>query len=336
MPYQRNNIWWISYYDPRTGKQVRRSAGTDFKEAKALEQKLRSESHRNKTQHRGDVTLDTVLTEYLSTRLTPQNKSTARHLTGLAPTWGRDLSPSLLRSHVKRRQAEGAAPGTINKELVMISAAINCYNIDHGTHIPNPVSGLKLREPEGKLRWLTGDEYARLISLCDGHLRAFVILAVSTGMRRGELMALRWSDVDMPRRLITLRAETTKAKKSRTIPLTDVAVETLESQRGHPLVFHGIQNFRRSFETACRNAGFTDVTPHTLRHTTASWMVSAGVPLYEVKEILGHSTIKVTERYAHLAPGNLRGAVGVLDSVIAAHDHSGTTRSSRAKRQSHF
>jgi integrase len=344
MPFKKptSQNWWISYYDPRTGKQVKRSAGPDFKEARALEQKLRSEAHRDRAKHRNDVTLDTVLSHYLDHHDHAVARSTARHLLDMAELWASALTQQVVRAHIKSRQAEGAAEGTINKELVMLSAAINLYNLDHGTAIDNPVKGLKLREPEGRLRWLTREEYAKLLSHCSGHLLDFVVLGVMTGMRKGELLPLRWNRIDFPQGSITLEAGDTKNGKKRTIPLNDDAIAALQRRKAvstNEFVFSTEQghltDVKRSFATACRRAGIEDVTPHILRHTAASWMVIAGIPLYEVSKLLGHSSMAVTSRYAHLAPGNLRSAVDVLKSGIVSSETPGNTGHSEPSEQGH-
>ena len=80
-----------------------------------------------------------------------------------------------------------------------------------------------------------------------------------------------------------------------------------------------IKDVKRSFATACRRAGITDFRVHDLRHTCAAWLVTAGVPLSEVKDLLGPSSVVVTERYAHLAPENVRTAVQVLDRSHFGH-----------------
>ena len=325
MPYKRakSPYYWVTYTDPETGKQVCKSSGTVvFAEAKALETQLRASAHADKQRSKSDVRLADVLAEYLQPRLNPVNRSTAKHLAKLSELWCGDLSTSVLRTHIKERQAAGAQPGTINKELGFLSAAINCYNLDHSTNLNNPVRGLKLREPEGRLRYLTRDEYARLLSVTDGYLRDFIILGVQTGMRRGELNKLRWDRVDLEQGLINLRSEDTKAGKPRSIPINREAREVLEQRKVQgesPYVFPGtkppceyLADPKRSFQSACKRAGLTDVTPHILRHTTASWMAIAGVPMLEIQKILGHSSMQVTMRYAHLAPGHLRAAVDAL------------------------
>lgn len=80
----------------------------------------------------------------------------------------------------------------------------------------------------------------------------------------------------------------------------------------HDLVFGGVQDFKQGFAGACRRAGIEDFHPHDLRHTCASWLVMSGVPLYEVRDILGHASITQTERYSHLAHENLAAAIGRL------------------------
>lgn len=322
MPYKRPNSpnWYISYSDPATGKQCRRPAGTDFKAAKALEQRLRAESHQLRAERSAGITVDAILAAYLEPRLNPVNRSTVQHLAPLFGVWCSELTPALVRAHIKDRQASGAAPATINKELVMLSAAINEYNADNDTHLPNPVTGLKLKEPDGKIRWLTRDEYAALIDHCEGHLLDFVEIGINTGMRKSEILNLRWERIDFPNALITLESGDTKSRKRRTIPINASCMTALKRRAEsckNAWVFCGqcdepITDVKKSFATACKRANLKDVSPHTLRHTFASWLVIAGVPLYEVKDLLGHSTIKLTERYAHLAPENLRSAVDML------------------------
>lgn len=158
------------------------------------------------------------------------------------------------------------------------------------------------------------------------HLADFITLALHTGMRKGELLGLEWSRVDFSANLIHLAAINTKNGKRRSIPLNDTARSALIHRAGFrakhcpasPWVFcdtegERIANVRRSFDTACRKSGIVDFHIHDLRHTCAARMVSAGIALAEVRDLLGHASITMTERYAHLAPENIRAAVAVLD-----------------------
>lgn len=200
---------------------------------------------------------------------------------------------------------------------------------------------------EGRLRWLTREEANCLIEEAkvlprDGHpafhLADFIVLALHTGCRSGELLGLEWDRVDLRNNLIRLEAKHTKSGKGRSVPINGSARAVLLNRARHraehcpdsPWVFvhsnphwkgQRIHSVKKSFAAACKRAQLEDCTPHTLRHTCASWMVMAGRPLMEVRDILGHSTVKMTERYAHLAPENLRNAVNVLEN----RSHSGHT-----------
>ncbi|MBF8274883.1 MAG: hypothetical protein HW380_3988 [Magnetococcales bacterium] len=139
---------------------------------------------------------------------------------------------------------------------------------------------------------------------------------------------LEWKRVDLNQGLIHLAPENTKSGKRRSIPINEGARRALLSRANFrtthcpnsPWVFthkdgQRVQSVKRSFKTACRRAGIEDFHIHDLRHTCAAWLVSAGVPLPEVRDLLGHSSITMTERYAHLAPENVRSAVARLDSL---------------------
>jgi integrase len=140
--------------------------------------------------------------------------------------------------------------------------------------------------------------------------------------------------VDLQGKLFHLEAHHTKTGRRRSIPLNKVALEVIiERARfraqhcpGSPWVFahpdgSRIQDVKRSFATACHRAGITDFRIHDLRHTCAAWLASAGVPLTEIRDLLGHTTVKMTERYAHLAPENVRAAVALLEGSASRSSH---------------
>ncbi|MDZ7839639.1 MAG: site-specific integrase [Gammaproteobacteria bacterium] len=233
-----------------------------------------------------------------------------------------------IRGYIEHRR-DTVAPATINRELCLLSAAINYARREWEWDIPNPVSGRKLKEPEGRVRWITrGDAEAliRGIKKSQSYLVDFIRLALHTGCRKQELLGLEWSRVDLKENLFLLEAAHTKTARRRSIPLNTAARAAIlnrarfrsEHCPASPWVFAHkdgtrILDLKNSFASACKNAGIKDFRIHDLRHTCAAWLVSRGVPLSEVKELLGHSTINMTERYAHLAPENVRAAVAVLD-----------------------
>ena len=227
-----------------------------------------------------------------------------------------------VRRYIRERQRAGAAASTINKEIGLLSRAVRWANRELGMALQNPVEGLKQREPEGRVRWLTQRQAAALVAAAGllgaraAHLPDVITLALHTGMRKGELLGLEWARVDEAHHLVYLEAQHTKSARRRSIPLNGPAWAALERRRAvgaGPLVFGGVKDVKRSFAHACQLAGITDFRFHDLRHTFASWLVQAGVPLTEVRDLLGHASIEMTERYAHLAPERLRRAVGRLE-----------------------
>jgi integrase len=247
-----------------------------------------------------------------------------------------------VRTYIAQRKAEGAAASTINKEVGLLSSAINYARREWGWNLLNPAERCKLREPEGRVRWLTRAEADALIRAAAldpraSHLPDLIRLALHTGMRRGELLGLEWNRVDLQGGgLIYLEARHTKSGYGRTVPLNKEARAALTNrlrlrmQQTPPsrwVFCHPdgtrIGDVKHGFTTACRRAGLEDFRFHDLRHTCAAWLVTAGVPLAEVRDLLGHKTIQMTERYAHLAPENLRAAVSRLEDVASRSRHAG-------------
>ncbi len=161
------------------------------------------------------------------------------------------------------------------------------------------------------------------------HLHPLVLLALHTGLRRGELFGLEWRDVDLVGRLLTVRGEGAKSGHTRYVDLNATAVQALrlwQTDRaallsrdavGSALVFPSpsgqrMDNVQSAWESVLKAAAVTSFRFHDLRHTFASRLVQAGVDLNTVRELLGHADLKMTLRYAHLSPGHRRAAVDRL------------------------
>ncbi|MFH0351090.1 MAG: site-specific integrase, partial [Chromatiales bacterium] len=164
------------------------------------------------------------------------------------------------------------------------------------------------------------------LSVVAPHLADFIRLGLHTGCRKQELLGLECTRTDLQRRLLFLEAEHTKTARRRTVPINAVAREVIANRlqfRVHncpssPWVFahkngDRIKDVKRGFAAACRQAEPADSRIYDLRHTCAAWLVSVGVPLTEVRDLLGHTTVNMTEKYAHLAPENVRTAVARLE-----------------------
>ena len=246
-----------------------------------------------------------------------------------------------VHGYIVERRRSGVQDTSIRRELALLSAAINYARKWWDWSIPNPVLGRRPPRDKGRVRWLSRAEAARLMQVAADEPRApyladFIRLALHTGMRKGELLGLEWRRVSLHDGLVFLEPEHTKTAERRTVPLNAEARAALVSlatfRAGHcpasPWVFctrrgERLGNIRKSFASACRRAGIEDFRPHDLRHTCAAWLVSAGVPLPEVRDLLGHHTVQMTERYAHLAPENIRVAVSVLEKTSSRFGHGG-------------
>ena len=218
------------------------------------------------------------------------------------------------------RLTEGVSRARINRNLMVLKKMFSLA-VDWGYLKENPAKRVK-RFPENSLkeRILTREEEKSLLSACASHLQQVVLVALNTGMRRSEILSLRWDQVDLGKE--TIRVERTKSGRPRFIPINSLllsVLDTLRRQNGQSeFVFPDsktekpIKNVKTSFKAACKKAQIKGLRFHDLRHTAASRMVEAGIDLVTVSKILGHSTIQMTMRYAHPTPENMRRAVEVL------------------------
>lgn len=260
----------------------------------------------------------------------------------LIPFFGRmrldEIDGRIIERFKAKKLAEELAPKTINNFLTMLhkllAVAVEWNIIGHAPAMK------WLKAPEPEFDFLDFEEAERLRAAGDGEWAAMITVALKTGMRLGELLALRWDDVDLVAgRLVVRRAVargiigTPKSGKSREIPLSLETVRVLKAQRHlrGELVFcdqdgalHSKNSCKWPLWRACKRAGLRRIGWHVLRHTFASHLAMRGVPLKAVQELLGHATIEMTMRYAHLAPAVHREAVAALDAPVPRGHQMGT------------
>lgn len=211
-------------------------------------------------------------------------------------------------------------PGTIRKELSILRAALRWAErkglIDKAPHIWLP------QAPPPKDRRLSREEASRLR---DGvrmpHVRLFVEIALGTGARAGAILGLRWSDCDLENKRLNLGGHERQKARAKMVPINETLHHILVASREGAMTDYVIEwagepvkSIKRGFREAVRRAGLgTDVTPHVLRHTAASWMAEAGIPMSEIAAVLGHRDSRTTERiYAKFSPEYLQRAVRAL------------------------
>lgn len=222
-------------------------------------------------------------------------------------------------------------PATVNRRISvlkhMISKAADWNMI--GDTVVREVKKVKMKkENNARLRYLSKEEANKLLKQFDDyrakHLKPIVVVALNTGMRLGEIVGLKWENIDLQNNFILL--DDTKSGKRREIPINDTVRRELKQvvrRVDLPWVFlHNgkrIGSVKKGFEAACKRAGIYNLHFHDLRHTFASWLVMAGVDLATVKELLGHSSVNMTMRYAHLAPAHKVEALKLLDRLSGGH-----------------
>jgi integrase len=213
---------------------------------------------------------------------------------------------------------------TVNRYLSTLKAAF-FLAVKNNKVERNPVSLVRLgKENNCRVRWLTDDEEERFLKIMPTEYHPLVLIALHTGMRKSEQLNLKWSDVDFHRNLITIRES--KAGEARRLPMNEVVIEALKAlprMLHNRFVFYGrvpAQPLKNGIKHSdwlkyLAAAGIENLRWHDLRHTFASRLVMKGVDLYTVSKLMGHHSLEMTERYAHLAPDFLKNAVSVLVSA---------------------
>ena len=251
----------------------------------------------------------------------------------LLPRFGTRYMDEISRQDIVKmhsdRRASGAAPGSANRLLILMRY---CYNLAIRWEVPgikaNPCAGVPLLEVNNKKeRYLSQEEAKRLYdAVCESQnpmLRYVVPLLILSGARKREVLDAKWEDFDLNRRI--WRIPTTKAGKARHVPLSDGALHLLSTMPRNdkdPWTFANPDTGKPyvsvycAWHTARTKAGLADVRMHDLRHSFASLLINNGRSLYEVQHILGHTQIKTTARYAHLAQDTLLAAANTATVAI--------------------
>jgi integrase len=236
------------------------------------------------------------------------------------------LGNSVLPKAYKRSGA------TTNRYLATLSHLFTVASKEWRLTDRNPVRDIsKKKESRGRVRFLSDDERQRLIDACASAqwkaLRTLVLLALSTGARRGELIHLKWSDVDL--KMARATVHDTKNGDARVLPLVGKTLDALRELKlqgsakseyvfTQPSGFPGpYEHFDQHWYEALDSAGLVDLRFHDLRHTTASYLAQQGASLLEIADTLGHRTMSMVKRYSHLAQSH---KVSALEKMAREHD----------------
>lgn len=235
---------------------------------------------------------------------------------------------------IKRKKKEmPRSAATVNRYLAVLSHCFTMAVKEWGWIDDNPVRRVsKPQEPRGRVRFLSDSERAALLAACkesgNPYLYDVVLLALSTGMRKGEIMGLTWDAVDFQRRMITL--EHTKNGERRGVPLVGPVYNALlERSRirriDSPFVFpapfrYGQEpkpiDIQNAWRVAMKRAELKDFRFHDLRHSAASYLAMNGASLAEIAAVLGHKTLAMVQRYAHLSDAHTSKVVERMNTAI--------------------
>jgi integrase len=328
--YKRGRNWYIDF--TFEGQRIRESAGPSRKLAEDLLGKRKVEIRENKffdvRKDPDPLKLHDFAKEYLE--WAKVNKTSSSYDRDLSTLRGfeeafpektiQEITTWDIEKWKAKRKAE-VKPATTNRDLATVkhlySKAIEWKKVKE-----NPAKGVRLLKGEVKrVRYLVPEEVQRLLSNCADHLRPIVTVAIHTGMRRSELLGLKWDQVDFEKGIISLLV--TKNHERRDISMNETVKATLkEMERRGSYVFSDRDGSRfkrvdHSLKTALEKTGIEDFRFHDLRHTFASNLVMAGLDLDTVAELMGHKKLEMTRRYAHLSPGHKTRAVNVLDRIMS-------------------
>jgi integrase len=321
----------ISYVDARGRRRRHKVAAQTLGEARKIRAALASRAELDRAMGivpASSITLaDLLLKRYkahqkahLSASTFARIDSTINNLLAGFPALAKDVRRSDVDAHIGRRTAAGAAAATIVREIGTLGHAFKLA-IEWELLVTNPAAGVKLPKlPPGKTGFLAEQEYRRVLAAAPEWMKPLITLAVFTGIRRSELLGLKWSDVNLPARQIVLRL--TKNGESRAVWLNDAPLEVLANlPRTSELCFPGIApgQLSNGFRRLLQRLGLKGLSWHSLRHTHASWLVQNGADLFGVSQLLGHKSLKMTQRYAHLAPAYLASTSSRLNGITANH-----------------
>jgi len=315
-------------------RRVRRFAGWTKQEARAFLAKMRLAAREGKLEEllnprpAGDTfgayartLLDSA--EWKAKRSASRNELSLKHLNrAFKDTRLSEISPGLVRRYITDRGEDGMRPATINRELSLLKSILYAAEYD-GLIASNPIRGRRVKKLEENnsrekailAMNLTDEDLRRLVDSAAPHLKPILSLAIITGMRKSEILKMKWKDVDLRLGTIRVPAENSKTKRERFIPIDANLIAELDSiERKGDYIFlnsgtgKNIMEIKRSFKTALKAAGIEDLHFHDLRHL-AAYRLAKVTDIVTASKILGHASIQMTMRYVHPTDTDKRAAI---------------------------
>ena len=328
--FKHKQKWYISYYFE--GRRYRRAIGSNKKKAEEALKKIEGDivSRRFGLPQEVKKISFEDLAEYWLEQYSKVNNSPSQYQKNrerlekhLIPYFQDTavcrINAKMIEEYIASK-VEKIKPATINRTLSILSKMFNDA-IRWGYLKENPMKQIsKLREEQEAFNYLPQDEARKLLENCSEDFYPICCCALYTGMRVSEILGLKWKNVDLKERIITV--EKSKGKRIRYIPIHQHLLEVLKKMKKNSsseLVFPNREgkirkrDLRSVLNNALKTAGLRRIRFHDLRHTFASNFVMQGGSILSLQKILGHQDLKMTLRYAHLAPSFLQKEIEILD-----------------------
>lgn len=333
--YKRGGVWWIRYAGPdgRIRYESSGSSSNQVAEAKLIQRRKEVQEGKDPVAVKkiGNRMFKELAEHYRTwaerQRCFRTKRGFIKQLVEAFANYPlQRFTTRLVEEYQSKSSTAGKSPATVNRHLTtlkhMFTKAVEWEMVEE--EILKKVRRVKpFQENSRRLRYLSAQECQALVNACEPHLKPIVVTALHTGMRKEEILSLEWErNVDLVHGFILL--DKTKNGDRREIPINATfrrAMKGIVHRVDSPYVFvdregRRFKDVRRSFHSALRKTGIKDFRFHDLRHTFASQLVMAGVDITTVKELLGHKSLMMTLRYAHLAPAHKVNALAVLDGVL--------------------
>ena len=328
--FKRGKKWYISYY--LYGKQIKRAVSTDRSIAERVLAETIRKLHQQKYRVENlDMGWKEFVNKYLSFSKTNKRPNTVKRDISIIKNFTKLMKPNkvsaltlqMFEDYKAKRIEAGIKPSSVNRELDTLKSMIRkAYEWGYLSENFSPkIKPLKDPLQAKKVRFFSKKEIEELLKISSETVKKIILIGINTGFRAGEIANLTWNDIDFSRKVAIVQAKDDWQPKDndlREVPLKDKFVKLLKKWRQKTKSEYVLgrkftpERLSKLFKKYTRLAGMKDVSLHTLRHTYASHLAMAGVDLYTIAKLLGHSDVSTTQIYAHLLPDTLRNAVNKL------------------------
>jgi len=336
---KRGDVWWVDFTTP-SGERIRRSAETGDKiEAQEYHDRLKAEAWRQyKLDEAPRRTWNDAVVRWCAEQ---SHKATVEEdkakLRWLDQHLGNKTLDSINRDMIERiaraKQKDGCSNATVNRTLALVRAMLRKCAREWQWLDRAPMVRM-LKEPTRRVRYLTHAEADRLLAELPPHLRDMAAFSLESGLRAANVTGLKWSAVDLKRKLAWVHPDEAKARKAIPVPLNGAAMAIVQKQIGkhqdHVFTFKDgpiEQLSAAAWYKALKRAGIENFRWHDLRHTWASWHVQSGTPLHVLQELGGWASYAMVQRYAQFAADHL---APWAERLVSARDAGGTNSSQPA------